>query len=252
MHVRTRMHRALPALAAGFLLLVTAAWSQAPPATATPPAPPTAPAATAPPAPATPGAATPEPSSGPTPPGCDAPEHRQFDFWVGEWDVFRPDGKRAGGSSIRLILGGCVVLENWKGAGGMEGWSLNIYDRSDGLWHQAWVDGSGTRLDLAGGLRGRSMVLSGVSAAAGGATAGGGKVSERITWTPLEGGKVRQLWEQLKDGGAAWTVAFDGTYVPSRRAGGDGTGPGGLGTGGAGAGRTGAGKARAGDRPPGR
>ena len=27
--------------------------------------------------------------------GCSAPEHRQFDFWVGDWDVTTPTGKLA-------------------------------------------------------------------------------------------------------------------------------------------------------------
>jgi len=213
MPVPSRTHHILPALAAGFVLLTTLAWSQAAPATAPPVAATPAPAA---PAAAAPTAAAPTPAA--PPPACKTPEYRQFDFWVGEWDVFGPKGKQVGRSSIRLILGGCVVLENWKGSGGVEGTSLNIYDSADAHWHQAWVDGSGTRLDLAGGLRGGAMVLSGVSAAPAGA-----KTTERITWTPLEGGKVRQLWEQSSDGGTTWTVAFDGTYVKHADAGAAGT-----------------------------
>ncbi len=30
---------------------------------------------------------------------CDAPEHRAFDFWLGEWQVRTPDGKLAGESA---------------------------------------------------------------------------------------------------------------------------------------------------------
>jgi hypothetical protein len=26
------------------------------------------------------------------PPACSAAEHRQFDFWIGRWEVFTPDG----------------------------------------------------------------------------------------------------------------------------------------------------------------
>lgn len=222
MRPSARLSTLLPALALASLVVMTVVWSQAPPAPADP-AEPAAPAE--PPAPAAPAPAAPAPAPAPAspPPGCDAPEHRQFDFWVGEWDVFNPAGKHVGASSIRLILGGCVVLENWKGDSGVEGTSLNIYDRVDRRWHQAWVDGSGSRLDLAGGLRGASMVLSGVSAA----PTGGGKVTERITWSPVPGGKVRQLWEQSADGGESWTVAFDGTYVPRGSTGAGATGDGG-------------------------
>src|SRR5690349_14625624 len=28
--------------------------------------------------------------------GCAAPESRQFDFWIGDWDVFGPAGKLVG------------------------------------------------------------------------------------------------------------------------------------------------------------
>src|SRR5262249_46376888 len=42
---------------------------------------------------------------------------RQFDFWVGTWDVYDRSGNRVGESRIERILGDCVVLENWKGTG---------------------------------------------------------------------------------------------------------------------------------------
>jgi len=38
------------------------------------------------------------PAAGQTarPAACTAPEHHQFDFWIGEWDVTLPNGKAAG------------------------------------------------------------------------------------------------------------------------------------------------------------
>src|SRR5436305_13857195 len=33
-----------------------------------------------------------------------APEYRQLDFWVGEWNVFDQGGNQVGGSSVKLIL----------------------------------------------------------------------------------------------------------------------------------------------------
>lgn len=38
-------------------------------------------------------------------------------------------------------------------------------------------------------------------------------VLNRITWNPTAPGRVRQLWETSTDGGATWTVAFDGRYI---------------------------------------
>ena len=34
---------------------------------------------------------------------CQTVEHRQFDFWIGHWDVFVPSGKKAGQNRIEVI-----------------------------------------------------------------------------------------------------------------------------------------------------
>jgi len=35
----------------------------------------------------------------------------------------------------------------------------------------------------------------------------------RVTWTPLDGGKLRQRWDSTADGGKTWQVLFDGIYA---------------------------------------
>ena len=65
---------------------------------------------------------------------CVAAEMRQFDFWVGDWTV-TDRGKLAGRNHIERILGGCALLENWSGAQGGAGKSLNFYDSDDARWH---------------------------------------------------------------------------------------------------------------------
>jgi hypothetical protein len=130
---------------------------------------------------------------------CEAPEFRQFDFWVGEWTVTLPNGNTAGTNRITKIAGGCALLEEWTGARGVSGKSLNIYDLSRGVWHQTWVDSSGSLLQIEGKFDGGAMRMS--------------NASNRITWTPLPGGGLRQTWEQTTDGGKTWTVSFDGKYV---------------------------------------
>src|SRR5262249_18740914 len=92
---------------------------------------------------------------------CAAPEHRQFDFWLGEWKVRTPEGKLAGTNRIERTLGNCVLLESWRGSGGHRGHSYNIYDASRHQWHQTWVDDSGLLLELNGGLVDGRMVVSG-------------------------------------------------------------------------------------------
>ncbi|WP_245917623.1 hypothetical protein [Aureitalea marina] len=40
---------------------------------------------------------------------CCTPEHRAFDFWIGEWEVTNPDGSEAGVNTITRIEDGCVL-----------------------------------------------------------------------------------------------------------------------------------------------
>jgi len=141
-------------------------------------------------------------------PRCSAPEHRQFDFWVGAWEVRTPDDRLAGRNVIEPILDGCALRERWTGAGGVAGTSFNIWDRTRRGWHQTWVDSNGMLLQLDGGLQGDAMVMEGTTLGRDGAP-----VRNRITWTPLESGDVRQLWEVSSDDGASWNTIFDGRYV---------------------------------------
>lgn len=137
---------------------------------------------------------------------CTAAEYRQFDFWLGSWEVTTPDGNVAGTNAIDSILNGCVLREQWRGARGMTGTSFNTYDPHAGTWHQTWVDDRGGFLLLSGGLENGSMVLQGEMVDA------EGPLRNRITWTLLSG-EVRQLWETSRDGGDTWTVVFDGRYA---------------------------------------
>jgi hypothetical protein len=68
---------------------------------------------------------------------CRAAEHHQFDFWIGHWDVFLPNGNKAGENRIESIEGGCALLEQWSGTRGPTGKSLNIYDGLRRVWHHA-------------------------------------------------------------------------------------------------------------------
>lgn len=144
---------------------------------------------------------------------CASPDHRAFDFWVGRWEVFDATGTRRGTNTVRSTLGGCVLHESYATPGGYAGESFSLYDASRGVWHQSWVDNGGLLLDLEGGLRDGRMVLEGVTVGP-----DGGESTNRITWSRLDdtGDRVRQLWEVSRDGGATWTVAFDGEYRRSR------------------------------------
>jgi hypothetical protein len=112
-----------------------------------------------------------------------------------------------GTNRITPILGGCALREEWTGTSGSVGTSYNAWDAASRRWHQTWVDNRGLLLLLDGGLADGKMVLRGERPGQ-----GGGTVLHRISWEPLEGGTVRQLWETSNNGGATWQVAFDGAY----------------------------------------
>ncbi len=134
---------------------------------------------------------------------------RAFDFWLGSWEVFAPDGRRVGTNRIESLYDGAALAEHWEGVGGIRGTSLNALDPSSGRWHQTWVDSAGSLLRLEGGMRGSSMVMEGTAPAD---DAPGRIDHHRITWTPNPDGTVRQLWEASSDAGATWRSAFDGEY----------------------------------------
>ncbi len=138
---------------------------------------------------------------------CDSDAHRAFDFWLGDWRVTTPEGKFAGTNHIISQYGGCVLHEHYITGRGYSGESLNTYDAGRGVWHQTWVDNSGTLLLLEGGMKNGSMVMEGE-------TTGekGKKTRHRISWTPNDDGSVRQHWEIVNDKGE-WETAFDGRYT---------------------------------------
>jgi len=141
---------------------------------------------------------------------CASDEHRAFDFWEGSWEVRVPDGRLAGHNTIEASLNRCVLHEHYTTPKGYEGESFNVYDASRGVWHQTWVDNGGALLTLEGTFDGEKMVLEGSTRDAANAV-----TLQRITWSRIDGDpdRVRQLWEASTDGGATWTVAFDGIYV---------------------------------------
>ena len=138
---------------------------------------------------------------------CVDPESRRLDFWVGEWDVKHADGKQAGSSSIQKILDDCSLLENWTGASGYSGKSLNVYHKGLKKWQQFWVDNQGGSLYFEGEFHNGVLLYEGTSIDSNGARA-----NERMTFTPIAADHVRQLWEQSKDAGKTWSVLFDGHY----------------------------------------
>lgn len=137
------------------------------------------------------------------------PEARQFDFWVGEWEVYTASGARAGSSVVESILNGCVVLENWQSAQGGAGKSFNRYDPRRGEWRQHWVDDSGNELNFSGAFADGCM-----SVVAKLPQPDGRVQLRRMRFFDLPGAEVRQWGEISTDDGASWTTEYDLYYRP--------------------------------------
>lgn len=138
---------------------------------------------------------------------CATPDHRAFDFWLGDWTVQTPQGKTPSRSRVSKELGGCVVRERMDIGEGLVGESVSAYDDLRDLWVHTWVDNSGTVLHLEGRMRNGQMVLEGETGFRGRTV-----FSHRITWTLNADGSVRQRWETMSPKGEL-RVVFDGRYT---------------------------------------
>ena len=88
----------------------------------------------------------------PAPRPCSTPDHRQFDFWVGDWDVKLANGQVAG-RSINAFAPGKK-------------------------WHQIWLGSDGLLMHLAGTFHGDTLTLEGVTT-----TLAGQSVRHRLSFT---------------------------------------------------------------------
>ena len=123
------------------------------------------------------------------------PRFREFDFWVGQWDVHDVNGTFVGENSITREESGCVVIENWLGAKGSTGMSINYLDKVTNEWVQSWHAAGGYQIVMRGGLTDDGMLLNGtIHYIANGQTS-----PFRGLWTAMPDGRVRQYFEQSND-----------------------------------------------------
>jgi len=168
------------------------------------------------------------PATPPKPFDCSAPEHRQFDFWVGEWDVVpnaatappnappSPPGRQPASNVVQKAHGGCVVIENWDDRVGGTGQSFNVFDRVTRQWHQTWVDSNGGVHHYDGELKDGNMVFLGQVPLPPGARFQGRR-TVRLSFIPMGPDKVRQFSEALNADGT-WSVNYDLIYTRRAKA----------------------------------
>lgn len=147
-------------------------------------------------------------------PLCEDDAFKQFDFWIGHWDVSTPDGTIAGENNITREENGCLIVERWTSVSGGTGQSYNYYNPATEKWRQVWV-GAGSMIDYEGGLTATgSMKLEGTITYIGTAQT----APFTGEWTRNEDGSVTQHFEQYDAETDAWNDWFTGRYTPIRPA----------------------------------
>ncbi|MFC4816935.1 nuclear transport factor 2 family protein [Flavobacterium sp. GCM10023249] len=139
-------------------------------------------------------------------------KYNEFDFWIGEWEVYGPKGI-VGHSKISKILDNCIILEEWVSANSQQGLifsgkSYNTYNAASGQWQQTWVDNTGGTTEyLTGKFENNSMQFLS-------RPFNNGKNSSirRLTFFKLENGYVRQLGEISNDEGKNFSTEYDLEY----------------------------------------
>lgn len=145
---------------------------------------------------------------------CTDPKARAFDFWIGEWEVFAKNGKKAGDSKVSIILDSCVVLEEWTSANAQQGViykgkSFNTFNSASLQWQQTWVDNTGNTTEYLRGEAGKDQIRFFADKVPG---ANGKTFMRRLTFFKLSNTNVRQLGERSDDEGKTWSTEYDLDY----------------------------------------
>jgi len=135
-----------------------------------------------------------------------ADELQQFDFWLGEWDVYS-EAKLIATSRIEKITNGHIVYENYEQADGYSGKSINYYDPYLKKWRQNWVDSIGTVGDFSGECHDGVMRYEGESH-----LVDGRQIMRLMILSRLSENEVRQYSERSDDEGKTWQPAYDFIY----------------------------------------
>jgi hypothetical protein len=147
---------------------------------------------------------------------CDSTEARQFDFWLGDWDLTWPAeqtggqaGETAQGSNrVESLFGDCAIEENFATDGrGFLGRSLSVYDVRAGMWRQTWVDNTGGYLSLSGNYNGETMELRTAVV-----ERKGDHFVQRMVFSNIEPDSLDWDWQNSVDGGENWQNIWAITY----------------------------------------
>jgi hypothetical protein len=139
---------------------------------------------------------------------CAIGEHRQFDYWLGNWSVSY-GGPPVGTSKVELALDLCMIVESWDGARNHSGKTMFAYSPEDHSWYGMFADNEGhVHIFSLGKVAGGAGEFQGTSRGSNGET-----VLNRVKIVRVSADKVEQTWEKSTDNGSTWKVAYRGEYT---------------------------------------
>ncbi|MBA4849283.1 tol-pal system YbgF family protein [Emticicia sp. BO119] len=140
------------------------------------------------------------------------PRARDFDFWIGTWEVYNNQypNHRVGTSVVESVSGDCTILENWYAFNSPgDGKSQNWYNPTTGKWTQMWIgSGGGATQYNDGEYKDGAMRFKYTQTDAQGVVQPGNFVFEN-----LGPDKVRQYQDISSDGGKTFNIMFDFIYI---------------------------------------
>ena len=144
------------------------------------------------------------------------PHSHDFDFWIGDWEVYQTGTKfLVGHSLVQSIAGDCALLENWTSTQAHSGKSFNYYDAAVGKWEQDWL-GAGGQSDRQrfynGEYKDGAMSFTNETV-----NAQKVKVLGNFRFYNIDKDTVRQYLEQSTDGGKTYQPVYDFTYVRKKQ-----------------------------------
>jgi hypothetical protein len=142
-------------------------------------------------------------------PCASEPHTHDFDFWIGEWDVYQTGtDKLSGHSMVQSISGGCGILENWTDLKGGTGKSVNYYNLAESQWQQDWIGSGGTaQRYLNGTYKDGAMQFTYEFT-----DKQGNKKTGNFKFYNIDKNTVRQYQDVNNDDGKTVTVSYDLTY----------------------------------------
>lgn len=132
---------------------------------------------------------------------------RQFDFWLGDWDVTWDDQRAR--NTVTAILGGAVIQEQFdaRPSADWQGLSLSVYDARRAEWRQTWVDSQGNYWAFTGGFADGQMTLATDD------VRDGVPVKLRMIFYNLAADSLDWRWERSGDAGLTWTTLWQLHYL---------------------------------------